>query len=283
MIRFDGQVALVTGSGRGLGCAYARLLASRGARVVVHDAGVGMDGSGSDPGVAAEVVDEITRSGGRAVACTEDLGSPANCEAIVAFVQEKFARLDVLIHNAGLVAYQGIEATDPPTWDRMLRVNVEAPFWLSRAAFPIMRRQGYGRIVLTISGVAMYREAAQPDLAAYSVGKAAQFGLMNALAAEGEAFGIRVNAISPVAATRMLRREVQAGELSPDLVAPGVAFLASERCDFSGAVLRAADGRFSAARYTYTEGMDFGRRPAVPEAIAENWGRISAGLPPLPT
>lgn len=110
MIRFDGQVTLVTGSGRGR--AYGRLLASRGAQVIVHDAGVSMDGSESDPAAAAEVVDELTSSRGRAVACIEDPGTPENRTAMVAFVQQKFARLDVLIHNAGLVAYQGIEATE---------------------------------------------------------------------------------------------------------------------------------------------------------------------------
>ncbi len=213
------------------------------------------------------------------MASCENLASRANCAAIVSFAIERFGQLDVLIHNAGLASYTGIEGTDPDTWDRLLKVNVEAPFWLAQAAFPHMRRQGYGRIVMTISGVAMYGEAAQPDLTAYSVGKAAQFGLMNALAAEGEPSGIRVNAISPVAATRMFRRPVQPGQLSPERVAPGVAFLASSACAFSGVVLRAADGKFSVAGYTFNQGVDFGRDPATPETFAENWSRISAGVP----
>ena len=140
---------------------------------------------------------------------------------------------------------------------------------------PYMKRQRYGRFVITISGHGMYRTGAS-DLAAYSICKAASYGLMNVLADEGEQFGIQSNAISPVAATRMYRASTEAGELTPEQVAPGVVFLASARCSLSGVVLRAAGGRFSTGWYAGSEGVDFGRDPTTPETIAERWQDIAA-------
>jgi NAD(P)-dependent dehydrogenase (short-subunit alcohol dehydrogenase family) len=277
MIRFDGQVVLVTGAGRGLGRAYATLFASRGARVIVHDAGVSADGTGADPEVADAVVREIRESGGAAVAAYEDLASRSACLSVIEGALERLGRLDVLVNNAGLVQFAPLEQTDEATWERLLKVNIEAPLWLCRAAFPLMRRQGGGCIVLTVSGHGLYDTGAT-DVATYSVTKAAQFGLMNALAAEGASAGIRVNAISPVAATRIYRATVPAGAMTPEHVAPGVAFLASSACELSGIVLRAANGVFSTGRYLVTDGVDFGHEPTTPEAIAERWEEISSGF-----
>jgi NAD(P)-dependent dehydrogenase (short-subunit alcohol dehydrogenase family) len=263
-IRFDGQVALVTGAGRGLGRAYATLLAARGASVVVHDAGLTIDGSGADRSVADAVTEEIIRQGGVATASYELLGPRAACEAVIAAALDRFGRLDVLVHNAGLVARAEIDQTDDQTWRRLLAVHVEAPFWLAAAAFPTMRRQQYGRIVLTISGVAMTADPFSADLAAYAMGKGAQFGLMNALAGAGEGHGIRVNAISPVAATRVYSRPVEPEELLPEQVAPAVAFLASRACAVSGAVVTAAGGRFGVGRYEVGERVE----ASSPEEIA---------------
>jgi NAD(P)-dependent dehydrogenase (short-subunit alcohol dehydrogenase family) len=137
-----------------------------------------------------------------------------------------------------------------------------------------MRRRGYGRIVLTTSGRAMRVENCLPGLTAYSTCKMAQVGLMVGLAAELQGTGIQVNAISPVAATRVLRRT--APELKPELVAPGVAFLASAACDFSGIVLHAAGGRFSTSAWGRSEGLDLGSIPASPEDIAARWEQIDS-------
>jgi NAD(P)-dependent dehydrogenase (short-subunit alcohol dehydrogenase family) len=268
-IRFDGQVALVTGAGRGLGRAYALLLAERGAQVVVHDAGMARDGSAADPSVARAVADEITALGGTAVACPEDLADRAGCEAAVTRALDRYGRLDALVHNAGLVVFGSIEDTTPADWERMTRVHVDAAFWLCRAAWPAMRARRYGRIVLTVSGVAMSPERAMDDLAAYSAGKAAQFGLMNSLAVEGAPHGIRVNAVSPVASTRMTRHPTP--DRTPEQVAPAVAFLASDRCDRSGLVVRAAGGRFSTGSYVYGQEIDLGPAPA-PENVAQHLG-----------
>ncbi len=180
------------------------------------------------------------------------------------------------MHNAGLVVFASLEETDRVVWDRMIAIGVDAPFHLAHAAVPHMRRQGYGRIVLTTSGRAMRVEDCVPGLIAYSAAKIAQVGLMVGLAAELHDTNIRVNAISPVAATRVLRRS--APELLPELVAPGVAFLASSECDVSGAVLCAAGGRFSAAWWERIDALDLGPTPASPEDIAARWHLIAGSV-----
>ena len=272
-IRFEGQVVLVTGSGRGLGEAYATALAERGAAVVVHDAGVEQDGSGADHRPADRVVEEIVRAGGTAAAAYENLESAEACAGLVDFALERFGRLDAVIQNAGLVIWEELEDAHE-SWERMRRVHVDAPFHITRAAWPIMKAQGYGRFVFTTSGRAMAMERTRPGLAAYAVGKMAHFGLMIVVAAEGDPHGIRANAVAPAAATRVLRRSAAPGELEPEQVAPGVVFLASDRCSFSGKVLEAAGGEFGVARWTSTNELDLGREPVAPELIAERWPEI---------
>src|SRR5215211_2458790 len=276
-IRFDGQVVLVTGSGRGLGAAYARAFAARGAAVAVHDAGVEPDGAGGDPAVAQAVANEIAREGGTAAAFTENLESESACVRLVERVVERFGRLDAVVQNAGLLVWEELERAHE-SWERMRRVNVDAPFHVTRAAFPVMKRQGYGRFVFTTSGRAMAVERTRPGLAAYAVGKMAHFALMIVTAAEGEAHGIRANAVAPAAATRMLRRSVEPGELEPEQVVPGVLFLSSDRCTVSGKVLEAAGGEFDVARWVSSDEVDFGRRPVEPETLAVRWDEIEGAV-----
>ena len=277
MIRFDDRVVLITGAGRGLGAAYARALAARGASLVVHDAGVEQDGSGGDPAVADAVVAEIADAGGTAVAAYDNLEEPDAGVRVVEQAVERFGRLDVVIQNAGLVIWEELEAADR-SWDRMRRVSIDAPFQITRAAFPVMKERGYGRFVFTTSGRAMSAERTRPGLAAYAVAKMAAVGLMFVTAAEGEPHGILANAISPAAATRVLTWKVEPGELEPEQVVPGVVFLASEQCTFTGKVLEAGGGEFSVAQWTSSDDVDFGREPAEPEAIAERWAEIEGAV-----
>jgi NAD(P)-dependent dehydrogenase (short-subunit alcohol dehydrogenase family) len=275
LIRFDGRVAVVTGAGRGLGAAYARELAARGAEVVVHDAGVGRAGEGGDPTVADAVVAEIRAAGGTAIASYENLESEEACVRVVENAVAELGRIDVLVNNAGLVVYEEVAAADR-SWERLRRVNVDAPFHLSRTAFGVMRRHGYGRIVFTTSGIAMSAEDTRPGLSAYAAGKMAQFGLMVVFAVEGEPHGIRANAISPVAATRIYTQEAKPGELEPEQVAPGVVFLASEACQLNGVVLGAAGGYFGTRSWSRAGGVDLGSEPVTPEVIAERWAEIAS-------
>jgi NAD(P)-dependent dehydrogenase (short-subunit alcohol dehydrogenase family) len=272
-IRFDGQVVLVTGAGRGLGAAYARGFAARGATVVVHDAGLELDGSGGNPAVADAVVSEIAASGGTAVASYEDIADADACRQLVGQAVERLGRLDVVVHNAGLLVFEELEDADR-SWQAVRSVTVDGPFHITRAAFPVMKAQRYGRLVFTTSGVSMWIEHARRGLAAYAAGKTAGLGLMLTAAVEGDEYGIRANAVSPVAATRMSQEPSAEGVHDPELVAPGVLFLSSRACDFSGAVLRAADGRFSTVGWHAGDEVDFGREPVEPEAIAEHWAEL---------
>jgi NAD(P)-dependent dehydrogenase (short-subunit alcohol dehydrogenase family) len=266
-LRFDDQVAIVTGGGGGLGSAYARLLAQRGATAVVHDAGVDPAGQGASTAVAQQVVDDIVRGGGRATAANQNLGSVAACQELVCQTWDRFGRVDALIHSAGLVTYKGIESTTDQEWTTLHGVNIDAPFWLCRAVWPLMRQQGGGRIVLTVSGYGL-KAFEGSDVTAYGVGKAARFGLLNGLAGEGMAHDIRVNAIAPVAATRMFRAAVASGRFGADAVAPAVVFLASGACTLTGCVVHAVDGRFGIGRFERQTDVTLGSG-ATPESVRD--------------
>ncbi|WP_240638968.1 SDR family NAD(P)-dependent oxidoreductase [Micromonospora ureilytica] len=274
MIDLAGQVVLVTGAGRGLGESYARLLAARGAHVAVHDAGVDRDGSGNDPAPAHAVAGEITDAGRRASVHMQNLATRHGCEELIAEVLAEHGRIDALVHNAGIVRYHGISEATADEYDTTMAINAHAAWWLCSAVWPLMRTQRYGRIVLTTSDFGL-RTIDGADVAAYSVSKASQFGLMNALAGEGRSHGILVNAICPVAATRIFRRTVQPQELMPASVAPGVAVLVSRKCPFTGHVLRAAGGEWRVYQVTAVRQADLGR-DASPEDVLE-WATHPAG------
>lgn len=271
-IRFDDRVAIVTGAGGGLGRTYALELAKRGAAVVVNDPGVGRDGGGGDAGPAESVVAEIRAAGGRAVAALDGVDTVAGGEAIVAAALSSFGRLDVVIHNAGILRDRTFVKMTEEDWDAVLAVHLKGLFSICRPAMVEMRKNGYGRIVVTTSGAGMFGNFGQANYAAAKLG---QIGAMQVLNLEGAKYGIRVNAISPAAATRMTADVTQASGTPPECVTPAVIYLASEACTDAGVVIRAQGGYFSRQGICFNPGVAFGPEPVDAETVAAHWGEIT--------
>ena len=253
-LRFDNRVAVITGAGRGLGRAYALLLASKGARIVVNDPGVGLKGEGVDIGPAEEVVAEIRAAGGDAVACTESVASVAGGKAIVQSALDHYGRIDILIHNAGNVRYGSLKEISYEDFDAVLDVHLRGAFNVVRPAFPLMCKAGYGRIVLTSSIGGLYGNHKGVN---YAVAKSGMIGLNNVAAIEGAAEGVKCNIIVPGAVTRMadgIDTSVYP-PMGPELVAPVVGWLAHESCSVSGEMLVSIAGRVAKAFIGETQGV----------------------------
>ncbi|OBK17388.1 SDR family NAD(P)-dependent oxidoreductase [Mycobacterium asiaticum] len=252
--RFDNRVAVVTGAGRGLGRAYALMLAARGARVVVNDTGSTLTGDGADSGPAHEVVAEIAAGGGEAVACAESVTTPAGGRAIIESALENFGRLDILIHNAGTVRRASLKEMSYADFDAVLDVHLRGAFHVVRPAFPVMCDAGYGRIVLTSSIGGLYGNHA---VANYAAAKAGLMGLANVVALEGAAEGVLCNVIVPSAVTRMAEGlDISAyPPMGTDLVAPVVGMLAHESCPINGEMLIAIAGRVARAVVAESPGV----------------------------
>ncbi len=270
-LRFDGRVAVITGAGRGLGRSYALLLASRGAKVVVNDLGVGLKGEGADAGPAEEVVREIIAAGGQAVACTDTVTTPAGGQAIIDTAIEHFGRIDILIHNAGNVRRGSLKELSYDDFESVLDVHLRGGFHAVRAAFPLMCAAKYGRIVLTSSINGLY---GNPNVVNYSMAKAGLIGLSNVAAIEGAVDGVKSNIIIPAAVTRMAEGLDTSAypPMDPALVAPAAGWLAHETCSITGEMLISVAGRVARAYAAETEGV---YRPSWSiEDIAENIGAI---------
>lgn len=277
-LRFDGRVAAITGSGRGLGRAHALLLASRGAKVVVNDTGGSLQGNGVDAGPADEVVREIKALGGEAVACTESVATPSGGKAIVEAALDHYGRIDILIHNAGNVRPASLKEMTQDDFDSVLNVHLKGAFHVVRPAFPLMCKAGYGRIVLTSSIGGLYGNA---GVANYGVSKAGLIGLSNVVAIEGEAEGVKCNVIVPGAVTRMAEGLDTSAypDMSPDLVAPVVGWLAHESCSITGEMLVGIAGRVAKAYFAETRGV---YRPSwTIEDVAANIDGIRRAEPPV--
>jgi NAD(P)-dependent dehydrogenase (short-subunit alcohol dehydrogenase family) len=254
----------VTGAGRGIGRAYARLLAERGASVVVNDLGGSIAGAGTDAGPASEVAAEI---GG--VADTSDVATVVGAEAVVAIALDRFGRLDVVINNAGIVRWAGFPEADAENLERHLAVHVAGAFNTTRAAWPHMVEQGYGRVVQTTSTGML----GLPTNLSYATAKGGVLGMTRSLAVAGRKHGIKVNAIAPAAMTRMAGGDTDDPQMAPELVAPLVAFLAHEACPVSGEAYSAGAGRFQRLFIAFTEGWVDPK--ATVEDVAEHWAAIN--------
>ena len=267
MITFDEQVAIVTGAGHGLGRSHALELAARGARVVVNDLGGARDGTGSSLSAAESVVAEIDAAGGEAMANGADVTDRDAVNEMVQGAIDAWGRVDVLVNNAGILRDKSFANMDGADFDLVVKVHLTGTAICTKAVWGPMRDAGYGRVVVTTSSSGLYGNFGQSN---YGTAKLGVVGFMNTLRAEGAKYDIRVNALAPVAATRMtediLPDEAKA-LLNPEEVAPGVVFLVSKDAP-SGMILAAGAGGFAAAKIYETQGIWLAPDERTPETIA---------------
>ncbi|MDW7740130.1 MAG: SDR family oxidoreductase [Bacillota bacterium] len=274
-IRFDGKVAVITGAGGGLGKAYALLLASRGAKVVVNDLGGTFDGSGSDTTPAQMVVNEIKSAGGEAVANYDSVAEWESAQNIIETAIDKYGRLDILINNAGILRDKSLLKMEMEDYRKIMSVHLDGTFYCTKAAFAGMKDQTYGRIVSTASAAGLYGNFGQVNYGAAKMGIA---GMMNCVAQEGARYNIKANTIVPTAGTRLtftVMPEEVIGKVKPDYVAPIVAWLCSEKCEESGKMFSAGGGYFSRAAIVEGPGVVFNPEKAITiEMIVDKFDEI---------
>ena len=273
-IRFDGQVAIVTGAGGGLGRQHALALAARGAKVLVNDLGGAVDGSGGSPTAAQAVVDQIVAAGGQALANGASVTDPAAVAAMVQQAVDAWGRVDILVNNAGILRDKSFAKMALDDFRQVIDVHLMGAVHCCKAVWPLMQAQQYGRIAMTTSSSGLYGNFGQSN---YGAAKMALVGLMQTLSLEGAKSNIRVNCLAPTAATRMteglLPAEVLA-LLQPEAVTPALLWLVSEQGP-NRAIACAGAGTFEAAHITLTTGLHLGRGADVPVRLAAEWARVS--------
>ena len=272
-IRFDGKVAIVTGAGGGLGRAHALEFARRGAKVVVNDLGGSVDGTGGSSEAAEKVVAEIKAAGGTAIANGASVTDDAGVAHLVKQTMDAFGRIDVLIANAGILRDKSFSKMEMKDFEAVIDVHVMGTVKPAKAVWQIMRDQQYGRIVVTTSSTGLYGNFGQTN---YGAAKLGLVGFMNTLKLEGAKDNIKVNAISPVAATRMtenLMPPQMLEMLKPEYVTPAVVFLASEEAP-TGVVMTAGAGVFAAAQMIEATASIWATAPTPTRS--PNTGRRSA-------
>lgn len=284
-LRFDGQIAIITGAGRGLGREYALLLASRGCSVVVNDfggnrAGVPNAEGDSESRVAEQVVDEIHRCApeSKAIANFESVSCEDGARRLVESTIERFGRVDIMINNAGILRDKSMAKANINDWDLVHSVHLKGSFLMSRACWPYMRKQEYGKIIMTSSTSGLYGNFGQAN---YSAAKMGLIGLSNTLAIEGQKYNIKCNTIVPLAASR-LTHDIFPEEISskfrPSHVAPLVTWLCHKDCSESGSIYEAAGGWFGRYKLHRSNGKFIdgaGEREDGPERVVECWDEIN--------
>ncbi|HEX4709776.1 SDR family NAD(P)-dependent oxidoreductase [Phenylobacterium sp.] len=273
-IRFDGKVAIVTGAGGGLGRQHALELARRGAKVVVNDLGGSVDGSGGGSDAANAVVEEIKALGGEAIANGSSVTDDAGVALMVKQAMDAWGRIDVLVANAGVLRDKTFSKMEIADFEFVLDVHLMGTVKPAKAVWEIMRQQNFGRIVVTTSSSGLYGNFGQSN---YGAAKLGIIGFMNTLKLEGQKNNIHVNAIAPVAATRMTENLMPPAileRLKPEYVTPGVVFLCSEEAP-TGCILTAGAGAFALARIVETEGVYLGEGGLSVEEVRDNWAKIT--------
>jgi NAD(P)-dependent dehydrogenase (short-subunit alcohol dehydrogenase family) len=272
-IRFDGKVAIVTGAGGGLGRQHALELARRGARVVVNDLGGALDGSGGSSQAAQNVVAEIKAFGGEAIANGASVTDDAGVAGLIKQTMDEWGRIDIIVANAGILRDKSFSKMEIADFEAVVNVHLMGTVKPVKAAWEIMKEQAYGRIVVTTSSTGLYGNFGQAN---YGAAKLGLIGFMNTMKLEGQKYNIRVNAICPVAATRMTESLLppQALEaIKPEYVTPGVIYLVSDESP-TGAILAAGAGVFSLARMYETEGVYLGDSGLSAEEVRDSWDKI---------
>jgi NAD(P)-dependent dehydrogenase (short-subunit alcohol dehydrogenase family) len=272
-IRFDGRVAIVTGAGNGLGRAHALGLASRGAKVVVNDFGGARDGTGGSLTPAEAVVEEIRKAGGEAMANGADVSSYEQVKDMVAKATEKWGSVDLLCANAGILRDKSFGKMEVADFAKVIDVHLTGTFYCCKAVWDGMRARNYGRIVLTTSSSGLYGNFGQAN---YGAAKSGMVGLMNVLAEEGRKNDIRVNIISPTAATRMTEELLppQALDLmKPESITPAVEYMLSENAP-TRTIMGAGAGSFAVIKILESEGINLPASDWTPDAVAAHFKEI---------
>ena len=272
---FKDKVAIVTGSGNGIGKGYALELAKRGAKVVVNDLGGTVDGSGGSLSAADAVVQEIESVGGEAMANGANVAKQEDVKAMVEATMEKWGRVDVLINNAGILRDKSFGKMEWSDFEAVINVHLLGSALCAHSVFPIMKEQEFGRIVMTSSSSGLFGNFGQTNYAAAKMGVV---GLMNTLKLEGAKYNVHTNSIAPTATTRMTEHLFPAefGEkLDPKYIIPAVIFLASEKAP-NGEILEAGGGVVANTYVMETMGKYFGTdENFTAEAVANHWAEIT--------